>query len=109
MRRYAGLYVFCAVLTFVCSGASLAADGVTEYRAPVSGVKRGPVPAAQPAPPVAPGEPSVEKPAAPQLGPQPNQQPNQQANQHAAATSPALQTAASGQPPPWPNAGGMAP
>ena len=30
MRRYAGLYVFCAVLTFVCSGASLAADGAAE-------------------------------------------------------------------------------
>ena len=114
MRRYAGLYVFCAVLTFVCSGASLAADGAAEYRAPVTGVKLGPVQAAQPEQPAAPGQPSVEKPAAPQLpGPQPGQsvgqQPNQQAGQPVAGPSPALQTAASGQPTPWPNAGGMAP
>ena len=46
MRRYAGLYIFCAVLTFVCSGASLAVDGAAEYRAPVTGVKLGPVQAA---------------------------------------------------------------
>ena len=51
MRRYAGLYIFCAVLTFVCSGASLAADGAAEYRAPVTGVKLGPVQPAQPEPP----------------------------------------------------------
>ena len=49
MRRYAGLYIFCAVLTFVCSGASLAVDGAAEYRAPVTGVKLGPVQAVQPA------------------------------------------------------------
>jgi len=114
MRGYAGLYIFCAVLTFVCSGASLAADGAAEYRAPVSGVKLGPVQPAQPEPPAAPGPPSVEKPAAPQLpGPQPgqsvDQQPNQQAGQQVAGPPPALQTAASGQPTPWPNAGGMAP
>ena len=114
MRGYAGLYIFCAVLTFVCSGASLAADGAAEYRAPVTGVKLGPVQPAQPEPPAAPGPPSVEKPAAPQLpGPQPGQsvgqQPNQQAGQPVAGPSPALQTAASGQPTPWPSAGGMAP
>ena len=75
MRRYAGLYIFCAVLTFVCSGASLAADGAAEYRAPVSGVKLGPVQAVQPEPPAAPGQPSVEKPDAPQRpDPQPGQQ-----------------------------------
>lgn len=110
MRRYAGLYIFCAVLTFVCSGASLAADGAAEYRAPVSGVKLGPVQVAQPEPPAAPGQPSLENPAAQQLpGPQPGQQPNQQPGQQAAGPSPALRTAASGQPTPWPNAGGVAP
>ena len=106
MRRYAGLYIFCAVLTFVCSGASLAADGAAEYRAPVSGVKLGPVQPAQPELPAAPGQPSVEKPAAPQ---QPMGQPAQQSGQQTAAQSPALQSAASGQPTPWPSAGGMAP
>ena len=48
MRRYVGLYIFCAVLTFVCSGATLAGDGAAEYRASVTGAKLGPVQPAQP-------------------------------------------------------------
>lgn len=105
MRRYVGLYIFCAVLTFVCSGATLAADGAAEYRAPVTGAKLGPVQPAQPSQsglPAASGQVPEEKSASPQ-------QPVAQPGQPAAGPSSALQSATSGQPAPWPAAGGMAP
>ena len=105
MRRYVGLYIFCAVLTFVCSGATLAADGAAEYRAPVTGAKLGPVQPAQPGQsmqPAASGQVPEEKSASP---PQPVAQPGQPA----AGSSSALPSATSGQPAPWPAAGGMAP
>lgn len=105
MRRYAGLYIFCAVLTFVCSGATLAADGAAEYRAPVTGARLGPVQPAQPGQsrqPAASGQVPEEGSAAPR-------QPVAQPGQPAAGPSSALPSATSRQPAPWPAAGGMAP
>ena len=84
MRRYVGLNIFCAVLTLVFSGASFAAENAGEYRAPITGAKLGPVQSAQPASPTASGQAAATGAFAPS------------------------QSAAAGQPTPWPS-GGMAP
>ena len=97
MRRYVGLNIFCAVLTLVFSGASFAAESAGEYRAPITGAKLGPVQPverAQPAQPAMPAQPA--SPAA-----------SGQAAAAAGAFAPS-QSAAAGQPTPWPS-GGMAP
>ena len=63
MRRYVGLNIFCAVLTLVFFGASVAAEGVGEQRAPITGAKLGPVQPIQQAQP--PQQSLVGQPDAP--------------------------------------------
>ena len=116
MRRYASLFFFCAVLTFVSSVAPMAAENAAEYRAPVTGAKLGPAQPAPQAPSVQPAPQGAAN-ATPQIAGQPaapGQQgvsgqasaPGQSTFSGQAAAAPQM-GAASG-PAPWPS-GGMMP